>query len=293
MKTFEGAITALITPFKENCEIDYESLNNLLKYEIENNIDGIVVCGTTGEASTLTDEEHLDVIKYCVEKVSGNIPVIAGTGSNNTLHAIEMSKEAQKLGADGILAVTPYYNKTNQRGLISYYSDIAKSINIPIIMYNVPSRTGVNILPETALAIASKNENIIGIKEASGNISQVSKLMTLSREKQIPIKMYSGNDDQILPLLSLGGNGVISVVSNIKPNLVHNLCSKYTDLNEKIKLQDEVTKISEVLFSDVNPIPVKEACYQLGLIETNKVRSPLIEMDNEGKKRLVKVIKNI
>ncbi len=293
MSIFKGSGVALITPFKDNLEVDYESLNNMIKHCLEGETDAIIVCGTTGEAPTLEDEEHLMVINECIKTVNKKVPVIAGTGSNNTAHAIMMSKEAQKLGADGLLVVTPYYNKATQHGLEEHYKAIANSVDIPILMYNVPSRTSVNINPDTAIKIIKDNDNIIGIKEASGNIKQVEELRRLSLEQDVLMDLYSGNDDDVIRMLNNGGIGVISVCANITPKRTHDLVCKYLDgdVKEAVKLQNEQTELSNVLFSEVNPIPIKEACYQMGLITESNVRLPLTKMEEGNKKELVKVLK--
>lgn len=293
MSIFKGSGVALITPFKDNLEVDYESLNNMIKHCLEGETDAIIVCGTTGEAPTLEDEEHLMVINECIKTVNKKVPVIAGTGSNNTAHAIMMSKEAQKLGADGLLVVTPYYNKATQHGLEEHYKAIANSVDIPILMYNVPSRTSVNINPDTAIKIIKDNDNIVGIKEASGNIKQVEELRRLSLEQDVLMDLYSGNDDDVIRMLNNGGIGVISVCANITPKRTHDLVYKYLDgdVKEAVKLQNEQTELSNVLFSEVNPIPIKEACYQMGLITESNVRLPLTKMEEGNKKELVKVLK--
>lgn len=293
MSIFKGSGVALITPFKQNLKVDYNSLYSLIDYQLNNSTDAIIICGTTGEAPTLTDYEHLKVIEKCIDKVNGKIPVIAGTGSNNTKHAIYMSKEAEKLGADGLLIVTPYYNKATQHGLEMHYNAISDSVNIPILMYNVPSRTGCNIKPDTAVKIVSDNENIVGIKEASGNIDQVRKIYELSKDKDVNIDIYSGNDEDVISVLQNGGIGVISVCANIVPKRTHDMVYKYIDgdtLTAK-KMQQEQTELSEVLFSEVNPIPIKEACYLKGLINDNSLRMPLSNIEDDNKKRLVKVLK--
>ena len=293
MSIFKGSGVALITPFKQNLKVDYNSLYSLIDYQLNNSTDAIIICGTTGEAPTLTDYEHLKVIEKCINKVNGKIPVIAGTGSNNTKHAIYMSKEAEKLGADGLLIVTPYYNKATQHGLEMHYNAISDSVNIPILMYNVPSRTGCNIKPDTAVKIVSDNENIVGIKEASGSIEQVRKIYELSKDKDVNIDIYSGNDEDVISVLQNGGIGVISVCANIVPKRTHDMVYKYIDgdaLTAK-KLQQEQTELSEVLFSEVNPIPIKEACYLKGLINDNSLRMPLSNIEDDNKKRLVKVLK--
>lgn len=293
MSIFKGSGVALITPFKDNLEVDYGSLNNMIKHCLEGETDAIIVCGTTGEAPTLEDEEHLMVINECIKTVNKKVPVIAGTGSNNTAHAIMMSKEAQKLGADGLLVVTPYYNKATQHGLEKHYKAIANSVDIPILMYNVPSRTSVNINSDTAIKIIKDNDNIIGIKEASGNIKQVEELRRLSLEQDVLMDLYSGNDDDVIRMLNNGGIGVISVCANITPKRTHDLVYKYLDgdVKEAVKLQNEQTELSNVLFSEVNPIPIKEACYQMGLITESNVRLPLTKMEEGNKKELVKVLK--
>lgn len=293
MSIFKGSGVALITPFDDKLKVDYKSLENMIKYQLENKTDAIIICGTTGEAPTLNDWEHLHIIKKCIKAVKGNIPVIAGTGSNNTEHAIMMSKEAQKLGADGLLIVTPYYNKATQKGLEKHYGAISDSVDIPILMYNVPSRTGCNINPETAINIVRNNENIIGIKEASGKLAQVKELAKLSKDQNVGIDLYSGNDDDVINLLSCGGLGVISVCANITPKRTHDMVYHYIDGDIKLadKLQDEQKELSNVLFSEVNPIPIKEACYQMGLIKSNKLRLPLTNMEENTKKEMVKVLK--
>lgn len=267
----KGAYTALITPFR-NGKVDYDKLGELIEFQIENEIDGIVICGTTGESSTLTDKEKKKVIKYAIETVNGRVPVIAGTGSNDTRHAIELSKYAEKVGADGILVVTPYYNKTTQKGLIAHYSAIANSVTIPLIIYNVPTRTCVNILPDT-VAELSKIENIVGIKEASNNFPQIAELLS-----KVPkdFAVVSGNDDTIVPLLSLGGTGVISVLSNVYPKDVHNMCKAYFegDLKYAKDLQLKYVSFVKLLFKEVNPMPVKDALNILGF-NVGKCRLPL------------------
>ena len=279
---FEGCGTAIATPFNEN-GVNYEEFKKMIENQIKNEVDSIIVCGTTGEASTMTKEERKQSIKFVVDIVNKRTKVIAGTGSNNTKEAVEMSKYAKSVGVDGVLVVTPYYNKTTQKGLIAHYTEIAKVVDIPIILYNVPSRTGVNILPETCLEL-SKIENIVAIKEASGNISQVAKIAKLCGDD---LTIYSGNDDQIIPILSLGGKGVISVLSNIMPKYTHDMVKKYLNgqVKEACKMQLGVLDLVEILFSEVNPIPVK---YALNLIGYNygKPRLPLIELSNENKEKM-------
>ena len=290
MAIFTGAAVALITPFKEDLSVDYEQLKKLIDFQIENKTDCIVICGTTGEASTLTHEEHLECIRVCCEHVAGRIPVVAGTGSNCTETAIYLSKEAEKYGADGLLLVTPYYNKATQKGLIKHFTDIANSVSLPIILYNVPSRTGTNILPETAVYLAKNVPNIVGIKEASGNISQVAKLMSLADGC---IDLYSGNDDQIIPLLSLGGKGVISVTSNIIPEDTHNVVQKYFDgdIEGARDLQLKAIDLCGALFCEVNPIPVKKATELMGL-SNGVMRMPLTEMEPQNAERLEKAMRD-
>ena len=283
---FEGCGTAIVTPFNEN-GVNFEEFKKLLENQIENDVDAIIVCGTTGEAATMTKEEKRETIKFVVDVVNKRTKVIAGTGSNNTLDAIEMSKYAESVGADGLLIVTPYYNKTTQKGLIAHYTEIAKAVSIPIILYNVPSRTGVNILPETCLTL-SKIENIVAIKEASGNISQVAKIANLCGDN---LSIYSGNDDQIIPVLSLGGKGVISVLSNVMPKYTHDMVRKYLDgqVTEACQMQLNVLDLIESLFAEVNPIPVK---YALNLMGYNYgiPRLPLIELSNENKEKMKNVM---
>lgn len=284
---FEGCGTAIVTPFTED-GVNFEEFKKLIEFQIENNVDAIIVCGTTGEASTMTKEEKEKTIKFAIDVVAHRVKVIVGTGSNNTKTAIEMSQFAERAGADGILVVTPYYNKTTQQGLIAHYTEIAKSVNLPIIMYSVPGRTGVNILPETCKEL-SKIENIVAIKEASGNISQVAKIANLCKED---LTIYSGNDDQILPVLSLGGKGVISVLSNIMPKYTHDMVRKYLDGNtpEATKMQLDVIDLIAALFVEVNPIPVKYALNLMGF-DFGKPRLPLIEMSEKNKQVMKDVMK--
>lgn len=284
---FEGCGTAIVTPFTED-GVNFEEFKNLIEFQIENNVDAIIVCGTTGEASTMTKKEKEETIKFAIDVAAHRTKIIAGTGSNNTKTAIEMSQFAESAGADGILVVTPYYNKTTQQGLIAHYTEIAKSVNLPIIMYSVPGRTGVNILPETCKEL-SKIENIVAIKEASGNISQVAKIANLCKED---LTIYSGNDDQILPVLSLGGKGVISVLSNIMPKYTHDMVRKYLDGNtqEATKMQLDVIDLTDALFVEVNPIPVKYALNLMGF-DFGKPRLPLIEMSEKNKQVMKDVMK--
>lgn len=290
MSVFEGAGVALITPMKDNGEVNYEKMAEVIDFQIENHTDAIIVCGTTGEASTLTNEEHLEAIKFTAEYVKKRIPVIAGTGSNCTNSAIYLSKEAYKAGVDGLLVVTPYYNKATQKGLIDHYTAIAKSVDLPIIMYNVPSRTGCNIQPQTAVTLAKSVDNIVGIKEATGDLSQAAKLMALADGC---IDMYSGNDDQIVPIMSLGGKGVISVLSNVAPQQTHDIVAKYLEGNvkESCKLQLEAIDLCNSLFCEVNPIPVKHAMNLMGM-EVGPLRMPLSPMEPANLERLKKSLEN-
>ena len=290
MAVFKGAGVAIVTPFKQNGEVNYEKFAELVEFQINNGTDAIIVCGTTGESSTLTHEEHLDVIKYCVEKVAGRVPVVAGTGSNCTETAIYLSTEAEKYGADAVLLVSPYYNKATQKGLYQHYKAIADSIKIPVILYNVPSRTGCNILPETVVKLCTEVENIVGVKEASGNISQVVRLMALADGK---VDLYSGNDDQIVPLLAMGGKGVISVLSNVAPRQTHEICEKFFngDVEGSCKLQTKAAELCDALFCEVNPIPVKKALDLMGM-EVGMLRMPLTEMDEANVPRLEKAMRD-
>ena len=284
---FEGCGTAIVTPFTQE-GVNFEEFKKLIEFQIKNSVDAIIVCGTTGEASTMTTEEKKETIKFAIETVAKRAKVIVGTGSNNTKVAVEMSEFAEQVGADGILVVTPYYNKTTQAGLIAHYTEIAKSVNIPIIMYSVPGRTGVNILPETCKEL-SKIENIVAIKEASGNISQVAKIVSLCGDD---LAIYSGNDDQIVPILSLGGKGVISVLSNIMPKYTHDMIKKYFDGNvvEATKMQLEVIDLIDALFIEVNPIPVKYALNLMGY-DFGIPRLPLVEMSTKNKQLMENVMK--
>ena len=284
MSIFTGAGVAIITPMTETGAVNYPKLEEILEYQIANGTDAIIICGTTGESSTLSHEEHLEAIRFTAEKVAGRIPVIAGTGSNCTETAIYLSQEAEKYGVDGVLLVTPYYNKATQKGLIAHFTKIANSIKIPVILYNIQSRTGVNIAPETMAYLAKNVENIVGVKEASGNISQIAKIAELCGES---FDIYSGNDDQVVPLLSLGGKGVISVLSNIAPRETHDIVAKFMDGDVKgsRELQLRALPLIEKLFCEVNPIPVTAAMNMLGW-EVGPLRMPLSEMEEEHQKEL-------
>ena len=290
MSIFTGAAVAIVTPFAGDGSVNYEKLDNLIEFQIKNNTDAIVICGTTGEASTLSHEEHIDVIKHCVETVKHSVPVIAGTGSNSTETAIYLSQEAEKAGADAVLLVTPYYNKATQNGLYVHFKDTADAINLPCILYNVPSRTGCNILPETAVKLAKDVKNIVAIKEASGNISQIAKLAHLGEGI---IDIYSGNDDQIVPIMSLGGLGVISVLSNVAPKQTHDLCQACLDgdFKKATKMQLDALPLIDSLFSEVNPIPVKKALNIMGF-EAGPLRKPLTEMEEAHAKILEENMKS-
>ena len=279
---FKGCGTAIATPFNKN-GVNLEEFSRLVEEQISQGVDSIIVCGTTGESATMTEQERLQTIECAVKTSNGRIPIIAGTGSNNTMAVIDMNKKVEKLGVDGVLVVTPYYNKTTQEGLIKHYEIIAKNTTLPIILYNVPSRTGVNIKPETALEL-SKIENIVAIKEASGDLSQIAKLANLCGEN---LNIYSGNDDQIIPILSIGGIGVISVLSNIKPRYTHEMCYNYFngDVKKAAEMQIDAIPLINALFSEVNPIPVKEALNICGY-NFGEPRLPLIPMSKEKRKIL-------
>lgn len=283
---FKGCGTAIATPFNEN-GVNFEVFKQLIDNQIKEGVDSIIVCGTTGESATMSETERKDTIKFVVDTVNKRVPVIAGTGSNNTKSAIEMTKYAESVGVDGVLVVTPYYNKATQKGLIEHFTKIAKETTLPIIMYNVPGRTGVNILPETCYEL-SKIDNIVAIKEASGNISQVAKIASLCGDD---LAIYSGNDDQIIPVLSLGGIGVISVLSNIKPKFTHDMVYDFFngDVKEACKKQLDSIELIDCLFSEVNPIPVKSALNMLGY-DYGIPRLPLTEMSESNKDKLKKTI---
>jgi 4-hydroxy-tetrahydrodipicolinate synthase len=286
MAVFKGAGVAIVTPFTDNNEVDYEVLGELIENQIAAGTDSIVICGTTGEASTLSHEEHLECIRYTVNKVAKRVPVIAGTGSNSTETAIYLSKEAENHGADALLLVTPYYNKATQKGLIAHFTAIANSVSIPIILYNVPSRTGCNIQPQTVATLVKNVENIVGIKEASGNISQIAEVMQLTEGK---IDLYSGNDDQVVPILALGGVGVISVLSNVAPKETHDMVMKFLegDIAGSRELQLKYLPLINALFCEVNPIPVKKAVGLMGHL-VGALRMPLTEMEQANAERLIK-----
>lgn len=284
---FEGSGVAIVTPFTNDNKINYDELKKLIDFQIRNNTDAIVVCGTTGESATLSNSERRELIKFTVEYVNHRVPVIAGTGSNNTQYAIELTKYAESVNVDGALVVTPYYNKTTQKGLICHYTSIANSVSIPIIMYNVPSRTGLNIEPNTAFELSNVT-NIVAIKEASGNISQVLKIKELCQDN---LQIYSGNDDQIVPILACGGIGVISVLANVKPNITHYICANFFDgkIKEALNLQIQNLPLINSLFCETNPIPIK---YVLNRMNYNvgQTRLPLVGLSNEHIEEINKLI---
>ena len=289
MAIFKGAGVALITPFNEDETVNYDMLGELIERQIAGKTDAIIVCGTTGEPATMTEDEKLAVIRYAVEKTAGRIPVIAGTGGNATSVVIDFSKKAEALGVDGLLVVTPFYNKATQNGLYAHYKEVAKAVSLPIIMYNVPSRTGCNIAPETAVRLARDCENIIGIKEASGNISQVAKL---AKQAGGILDIYSGNDDQVIPILSLGGIGVISVLSNVAPKAAHDMVMEYLEGDRKkaAALQLDYLDLINALFCEVNPIPVKGAMNLMGY-NVGKLRLPLTEIEDAHRELVKKCLK--
>ena len=290
MSIFTGAGVAIVTPFNEDESINYDKLDELIDYHCANGTDSIVICGTTGESATMTEEEHAECVRFTIERAKGRIPVIAGTGSNCTRTAIELSKDAAEHGADGLLLVTPYYNKATQAGLIAHYTAVAKEVKTPIIMYSVASRTGCNIEPATVAELVKNVDNIVGVKEASGNISQVAKIMFLTDGN---IDLYSGNDDQIVPLLSLGAKGVISVLSNVAPQETHDICAKFFegDAAGSAALQLKAIPLIEQLFCEVNPIPVKKAMALMGK-DCGPLRMPLTELTPEHEKALAQAMKD-
>lgn len=284
MSLFKGAGVALVTPFHEDKSVNYEELGRLIEYQISGGIDAIIVCGTTGEPVTMTEEERISVISYTIEKVEKRVPVIAGSGGNCTENAVVFSKKAQNAGADGLLVVTPYYNKATQNGLYEHYKAIAEAVDVPIIMYNVPSRTGLNLLPQTALRLGKEFSNIVAIKEASGNLNQIAEIIKYADGS---LDVYSGNDDQIVPILSLGGIGVISVLANVAPKDTHNMVMEYLygDVKRASELQLEYFELIRALFCEVNPIPVKKALEFLGF-NTKTLRMPLTELEEKNAIRL-------
>ncbi len=288
MSIFTGAGVAIVTPFNEDESINYDKLDQLIDYHCNNGTDSIIICGTTGESATMSEEEHMECVKFAIERTKGRLPIIAGTGSNCTRTAIDMSKEAASYGADGLLVVTPYYNKATQEGLVGHYTAVAKEAKAPIIMYSVASRTGCNIEPATAARLIKEVDNIVGIKEASCNISQVAKIMHLTDGKA---DLYSGNDDQIVPILSLGGKGVISVLSNVAPQETHDICAKFFegDVKGSLELQLKAIPLIEQLFCEVNPIPVKKAMKLMGM-DCGPLRMPLTELTPQHEESLAKAM---
>ncbi len=290
MAIFKGSGVAIVTPMKDNLEVDYDKLEELVEFHIDNDTDAIIICGTTGESATLSMEEHRNTIKRCVEFVKGRIPVVAGTGSNNTATAIQHVKEAEEDGADAALIVTPYYNKATQKGLVNHYSMIADETNLPIILYNVPSRTGTNIAPETVAELYKTKKNIVGLKEATGNMAQASKTMALCDGK---LELYSGEDGLVVPLMSIGAIGVISVIANIAPRQTHDMVIDYLEGSGDIavKAQFKALPLVDALFSEVNPIPVKKALNLMGK-NVGSLRPPLCEMSEENAKILEQAMKD-
>lgn len=290
MAIFEGAGVALITPFYPNGEVNFDKLRELLEEQIAGGTDAIISCGTTGESSTMSHEEHVEVVRFTCEVVNGRIPVIAGAGSNSTREAVHLSQEAERAGADGLLLVTPYYNKATQNGLIAHYTAIAESVKIPILLYHIPGRTGVTMTPSTIIKLCRDVPNIVGVKEASGNFSAIAEIMNMADGC---VDLYSGNDDQIVPLLSLGGKGVISVLSNIAPQKTHEICRTYLDgdVKKSRELQLQAIPLINALFCEVNPIPVKAALNLMGK-EAGPMRLPLTEMELKNQERLAKAMKD-
>ena len=289
MAIFTGAGVAIVTPFHEDGSINYDKLDELIDFHCEKKTDCIIICGTTGESATMTEEEHMDCVKFTIDRAKGRIPVVAGTGSNCTRTAIDMSKEASEYGADGLLLVTPYYNKATQNGLIAHFTAVAKEAKAPIIMYSVASRTGCNIEPATVAELVKNVDNIVGIKEASGKISQIAKIMAMTDGK---VDLYSGNDDQIVPILSLGGKGVVSVLSNVAPTETHDICEKFFngDIAGSAALQLKALPLVEQLFCEVNPIPVKKAMQLMG-VDCGPLRMPLTEISKAHEETLAKAMK--
>lgn len=289
MSIFTGAGVALVTPFKEDLSVDYDRLEKFIDFQIDNGTDSIVICGTSGEASTMSHDEQIEVVSACVSHVNGRVPVIAGAGANCTDEALNLAKKSEKAGADGLLVVTPYYNKATQKGLEEYYTTVGNSVDIPIIMYNVPGRTGTNIQPATAVKIAKSVDNIVAIKEASGDIGQVATLAALADGC---LDIYSGNDDQVVPLLALGGKGVISVLSNVAPRETHDMVMKFLegDVKGSLDIQLKYMDVIHNLFSEVNPIPAKRAVAEMGYCK-NIVRRPLTEMEEDHAQVLIQSMK--
>lgn len=290
MAIFEGAGVAIVTPFHEDQSVNYVKLGEIIEEQIAGGTDSIIICGTTGESSTMTHEEHMEVVQYCCKVTANRIPVIAGTGSNSTKEAIHLSMEAERAGADGLLVVTPYYNKATQNGLIAHFTAIANAVTIPVLLYHIPGRTGVTMTPETIATLCTTVDNIVGVKEASGNLSAIARTIHLAGGK---LDVYSGNDDQIVPIMSLGGLGVISVLSNIAPAQTHEICASYLagDVRRSCRLQLEAIPLCDALFCEVNPIPVKAAMNMMGK-EVGPLRMPLTQMEPRNQEKLKKAMEN-
>lgn len=292
MAIFTGAGVALITPMNADGSVNYEKMREIIEFQIKNQTDAIIICGTTGEASTLSHEEHIECIRFCCEVVDKRIPVVAGTGSNCTATALYLSQEAEKAGADGLLLVTPYYNKCTQNGLKAHFTQVADSVNIPILLYNIPGRTGVKIAPETVVTLCRDVKNIVGVKDATGDISEVANVLALAKKEGVEVDLYSGNDDQIVPVVSLGGKGVISVLSNILPQQTHEMVAAFLagDARKSMEMQLSYFDLIGALFCEVNPIPVKKAMNLMGM-EVGSLRAPLTEMEEKNAARLADEMK--
>lgn len=292
MSIFTGAGVALITPMNADGSVNYEKMREIIEFQIKNQTDAIIICGTTGEASTLSHEEHIECIRFCCEVADKRIPVVAGTGSNCTATAVYLSQEAEKAGADGLLLVTPYYNKCTQNGLKAHFTQVAESVNIPILLYNIPGRTGVKIAPETVVALCRDVKNIVGVKDATGDISEVANVLALAKKEGVEVDLYSGNDDQIVPVVSLGGKGVISVLSNILPRQTHEMVADFLagDAKKSMEMQLSYFDLIGALFCEVNPIPVKKAMNLMGM-EVGSLRAPLTEMEEKNAARLADEMK--
>ncbi len=292
MSIFTGAGVALITPMNADGSVNYDKMREIIEFQIKNQTDAIIICGTTGEASTLSHEEHIECIRFCCEVADKRIPVIAGTGSNCTATAVYLSQEAEKAGADGLLLVTPYYNKCTQNGLKAHFTQVAESVNIPILLYNIPGRTGVKILPETVVGLCRDVKNIVGVKDATGDISEVANVLALAKKEGVEVDLYSGKDDQIVPVVSLGGKGVISVLSNILPRQTHEMVADFLagDAKKSMEMQLSYFDLIGALFCEVNPIPVKKAMNLMGM-EVGSLRAPLTEMEEKNAARLAEEMK--
>lgn len=292
MSIFTGAGVALITPMNADGSVNYEKMREIIEFQIKNQTDAIIICGTTGEASTLSHEEHIECIQFCCEVADKRIPVVAGTGSNCTATAVYLSQEAEKAGADGLLLVTPYYNKCTQNGLKAHFTQVAESVNIPILLYNIPGRTGVKIAPETVVSLCRDVKNIVGVKDATGDISEVANVLALAKKEGVEVDLYSGNDDQIVPVVSLGGKGVISVLSNILPRQTHEMVADFLagDAKKSMEMQLSYFDLIGALFCEVNPIPVKKAMNLMGM-EVGSLRAPLTEMEEKNAARLADEMK--